>query len=160
MGSAKFYTVVAIFAISVVATVGLKAIAASTVSAIQLNGQVGDAWQFEATRLRLHKTPYTEFTIEIVAKNKPLRSDFTAALSTVQIEENSTEIRGIRDIDCDTHQTIVCAFTVSDTALQDPDLAFVLDFQAFSNVNGQKMPMPSASFLCFKLKDIPPQLSA
>lgn len=158
MRSAEFYTVVSVFAVSIVAAVGLQAIASSTVSAIQLNGQVQDDWQFEATRL--HKTPYTEFNIETAAKNKPLRSDFTATLSTVQIEENSTEIKGVRKISCDTHQTIVCAFTVSDTALQNPDLGFVLDFQVFSNVNGQKMPMPSASFLYLKLKDIPPQLSA
>lgn len=151
MLNVRFWGMVAIALTSVLRS--SRAITESNVQAIQIGKQVQKDWQFEVSRVQ--RKASTDFEVEIVSKGIQPPSEFTAHLSSVKIDQNSTEIGGGREITCDRDQTIVCTFTVTDAALQNPDYGVVMYSPAFTMVNGQKQYMPSGSFLYFKLKDVP-----
>ncbi|WP_121970118.1 hypothetical protein [Leptolyngbya sp. BC1307] len=73
-------------------------------------------------------------------------SGFTASLSSVQIDSQSIEIKGIREINCADGDTTVCLFTVANADLENPDLGFVMSFPVFGNVDGQQVIRPAVSF--------------
>lgn len=152
MLTARFWMMGSIAFVSVL--MSAKAIAVSSVQAIQIGEQVQEGWQFEVSRVQ--RKASTDFEVEIVAKGVQPPSEFIASLSAIKIDRSSTEIGGGREVKCDRGQTVVCAFTVPDAALQNPDYGFVMYSPTFTMIDGQKQYMPSGSFLYFKLKDVPP----
>jgi hypothetical protein len=130
--------------------------ARSLVKAVLPNQPVQQGLQVEVSRIANRKLSRSDFTVEVIAKETQLPSEFTATLSSVQIEDAGMTINGIRQLDCTTDKTVLCRFIVSDEMLlETPDLGFVLTIPVISELNGKRIPMPSADTLYFNLKDIP-----
>jgi hypothetical protein len=138
--------------------------AASLVTHVQPNRLVETGWEIQAHQTR--QATQSQFTVEIIPKTTPLPSSFSASVAIIALSPNATSIQGVQTLDCATHQSIHCDFSIPDSMLPNPQLGFVLEIPVVIQGDGQRpvgdhrypILMPSATFLYFNLNEIPQKL--
>lgn len=157
MRSVQFFKLVAGFSFLVATSYSYTVNAASVLQLIQPNKKIQQGLEFKVVHIPIYEghSLQSKFLIEITPIKTQIPSNFKANLSSIRMNQKSTEIKGVREINCSAEQTIICNFTVSNAILHDSDLGFVLEIPVFVSINKKQIRMPSYDFFYFKLKDIP-----
>jgi len=95
-----------------------------------------------------------KFRVRITETTSKFNSSSSTSLSVVQITEHSRAVRDGRRLDSQREgNSLVCTFTVDNSAITERDLCFVFAQGAESVIDGKLVPMPSIDFVYARLQD-------
>ena len=95
-----------------------------------------------------------QFRVVVSEKQGKFSSHPSTALSIVKNAEGSPSIAPVRELPSERKgDSIVCVFSVEQSALDDPSLCFVFTNHAERLIDGKLVGMPAADFAFARLKD-------
>jgi hypothetical protein len=95
-----------------------------------------------------------KFRVVISEKERKFSSNPSTVLGIVKLTERSRSVAPVRKLSFEREgRSIVCVFSVEQSALDDPSLCFVFTNYVEQFVDGKLVSMPSADFAFARLQD-------